>query len=372
MRALLLAMALSRHASASSASAPVPTKKGHEAPSKQQKMLLPEANRTEQFFACNVPGRLRGQKKSRYHRYGKMTGMKAVGRIKAYSYSRRDQCKLLNWVWEARDHKAISHKGYQHTGPLLPLFDPIDERPEIQAISHSRPMYASLTGTCFASSQQLFKETGRKFRHRRVSWEDMRHRLQVYLENFWRMLWILWFNEALAMRWVFCDESYVSYDEKPLLRENKVHSKQRVTICTYVDSARPLPPVEVLFKAAPNWRDWRGVHEDPAIPALKHVQTQCKGSYRASDMVDYSEKTLAPCGPDYESQVICLDWLAPHMDPAVAAVIESRGHVLLLHVGGTTGYEQIHDTHLHATWLRRWRNEFRVAAGKQSVQQKAE
>ena len=113
--------------------------------------------------------------------------MKAVGRIKAYPYSRRDLCMMVKEVWEALDHSAISHNGYQSTGPLLSLVDAIDARPEIQAISHSRPMYASLGGTCFASSQQPFKKAGRKFGHRKVSLEDMRHRLQIVHENLVRV-----------------------------------------------------------------------------------------------------------------------------------------------------------------------------------------
>ena len=64
-------------------------------------------------------------------------------------------------------------------------------------------------------------------------------------------------------------------------------------------------------------------------------------------MKEYLEKFLKPAGEDYESQVICLDWHASHMDPSVAELIESRGHVLLLHGGGATGCVQINDTRLH-------------------------
>ena len=38
--------------------------------------------------------------KSRYHRYRKSTGMKAVGRSKAFWLLRRYQCQLLNEIWE--------------------------------------------------------------------------------------------------------------------------------------------------------------------------------------------------------------------------------------------------------------------------------
>ena len=239
----------------------------------------------------------------------------------------------------------------------------------------------------FRRWRKRFRVVARKtVKHLKVSWAKVKERVRVYLKNVFalRFLWLKCHGADRQMRWVSWDQkpawfnntaldsTYSVVGLEPLVREIEAHSKQRMTICTCVDSALALPPLGILFKAEPKGRVWKELHEDPAIPAWMHVQTQCKGSYRASDMVDYSEKTLAPCGPDYESQVICLDWFAPHMDPAVAAVIESRGHVLLLHGGGTTGYEQIHDTHLHATWLRRWRNKFGVAFRKQSVQQKAE
>ena len=58
------------------------------------------------------------------------------------------------------------------------------------------------------------------------------------------------------------------------------------------------------------------------------------------------DKTLRPAGEDYESQVVYMDSCSGLIDPAVAELIESRGHVLLVHVGGTTVDEQPHDTNL--------------------------
>ena len=52
-------------------------------------------------------------------------------------------------------------------------------------------------------------------------------------------------------------------------------------------------------------------------------------------------------GRTMSQKVICLDLHASHMDPSVAELIESRGHVLQLLAGGTTGCVQINDTHLH-------------------------
>ena len=75
-----------------------------------------------------------------------------------------------------------------------------------------------------------------------------------------------------------------------------------------------------------------------------HVQTQCKGSYRAQDMVELLEKTLSPAADDCDSAVVCLDWFAAHRDASVVEAIESRGHANLFHGGGTTDYEQVNDT----------------------------
>ena len=72
-------------------------------------------------------------------------------------------------------------------------------------------------------------------------------------------------------------------------------------------------------------------------------------------MKEYLDKFIKPAGEDYKSHVICLDWHASHMDPSVAELIESRGHVLQLLAGGTTGCVQINDTHLHATLQERFR-----------------
>ena len=70
-------------------------------------------------------------------------------------------------------------------------------------------------------------------------------------------------------------------------------------------------------------------------------------------MVELLSRTLDHAAQDYESTVICLDWYSGHRTAEVADTILSRGHVLLLHGGGTTAYEQVNDTHLHATLQRR-------------------
>ena len=143
---------------------------------------------------------------------------------------------------------------------------------------------------------------------------------------------------------VFCDQNPVFWDHKPACRNNtaigyepqvgeiKAHSRQRIAVSTSLcpgptgDRDEWRTPLEIMLKAAPRGR---------------------VGSYRASDMKEYLEKFLKPAGEDYKSHVICLDWHASHMDPSVAELIESRGHVLLLHGGGTTACLQCNDTDMH-------------------------
>ena len=64
--------------------------------------------------------------------------------------------------------------------------------------------------------------------------------------------------------------------------------------------------------------------------------------------VELLAKTLPHRRDETESAIVCLDWYAGHRTDEVKEIIESRGHVRLMHGGGTTGMEQVNDTHLHA------------------------
>ena len=58
-----------------------------------------------------------------------------------------------------------------------------------------------------------------------------------------------------------------------------------------------------------------------------------------------------------QSTICCLDWYAAHRTPEVQGCISKRGYVPLFNGGGTTGYEQVNDTHLHATVQRRMKSQ---------------
>ena len=120
-----------------------------------------------------------------------------------------------------------------------------------------------------------------------------------------------------------------------------------------MDSASNLPgaeepPVGILFKAKPDGAVSKELLSDPNIPPWMHIQCQEAGSYRSPDMCTLLQKTLPAVVNDDDSAVVCLDWYAGHRTPEVSNVVEGSGHVLLMHGGGTTGYEQVNDTHLHA------------------------
>ena len=90
-------------------------------------------------------------------------------------------------------------------------------------------------------------------------------------------------------------------------------------------------------------RDW---------PPWMHLQAQECGSYRAEDVVELLKKSLHYAQDPSESVVVLLDWFKAHRSPEVAKLIKDMGHVLLFHGGGTTGYTQVNDTHLHAALQR--------------------
>ena len=78
------------------------------------------------------------------------------------------------------------------------------------------------------------------------------------------------------------------------------------------------------------------------------VQCQACGSYRSTDLIEALEKMLPEANSPEESVIVMLDWFSGHLTDEVAAKIRSKGHVLLLHGGGTTPFTQVNDTHLHA------------------------
>ena len=64
-------------------------------------------------------------------------------------------------------------------------------------------------------------------------------------------------------------------------------------------------------------------------------------------MKDLLDKTLPQASSQEESIVVILNWYSAHRTPEVADPIKGKGHLVLFHGGGTTGYTQINDTHTY-------------------------
>ena len=78
------------------------------------------------------------------------------------------------------------------------------------------------------------------------------------------------------------------------------------------------------------------------------LQCQENGSYRSDAMRVALQETLPAVVTHDEPAVVCLDWYAGHKAPEIASLAADSGLVLFMHGGGTTGYAQVNDTHLHA------------------------
>ena len=82
-------------------------------------------------------------------------------------------------------------------------------------------------------------------------------------------------------------------------------------------------------------------------PEWLQVQFQERGSYRTEDVVEFLEWALPDATTPQEAMIVLLDWFAPHISEEVAGLIRRKGHVLLLHGGGVTGFEQVNASPLH-------------------------
>ena len=83
------------------------------------------------------------------------------------------------------------------------------------------------------------------------------------------------------------------------------------------------------------------------------LQSAEKGSYRTDDVLTFLDWALPAALTPQDSCIVLLDWYAAHLSEPVAELMRNKGHVLLHHGGGTTGLEQVNDTHLHASLQRR-------------------
>ena len=112
------------------------------------------------------------------------------------------------------------------------------------------------------------------------------------------------------------------------------------------ERAAKIPPLECMFKGGEQIEnklkqyirgrgDWLTVVTGP------------KGSYREEHILNYLETHLAPWSADRHWRVLLLDAYAPQMTDNVRRLCWSKGYIVLIHGGGTTGVMQPNDTDLH-------------------------
>ena len=151
------------------------------------------------------------------------------------------------------------------------------------------------------------------------------------------------------------------------LKECSSAVRARWSGCTYVsshpDHFAEYPPLEALFKGGV-------IVEERLHTTLKtlcaggeygqiawlSVATGPKGSYRREHIMSFLRIHLEEWREGRDWRIIMADVYGPHLDPLIFDFCWSRGYVLLLHGGGTTGVLQVPDTHLHCEISRRYQD----------------
>ncbi len=77
------------------------------------------------------------------------------------------------------------------------------------------------------------------------------------------------------------------------------------------------------------------------------VATSPSGSYNSDDVYDFLDRHLEPWTDGRDWRLLHCDAYKPHIATRLVDLCWSRGYILLLHGGGTTGVAQVNDTHLH-------------------------
>ena len=110
----------------------------------------------------------------------------------------------------------------------------------------------------------------------------------------------------------------------------------------------PIPALEFLFKAEGERLEQRlkGHIRASGYPRWLTVATGPKGSHREEHILNFLEATLEPWYEGREWRILGLDAFAPQMTDNVRRMAWSRGYIVVIHGGGTTGITQTNDTDL--------------------------
>ena len=144
-----------------------------------------------------------------------------------------------------------------------------------------------------------------------------------------------------------------------VLKQNHAATRERASVMTCVASslsAASQPkklPIEIVFRAASS-RRLKGLVLPPTLNFS--VQWAEKGSYRQEHLIAYMSRWLDPWSEDRQARrdyrILMIDVARSHLGEEVLQFAWSRGYILLLHYGCTTGVCQVHDTDLHGAFER--------------------
>ena len=195
----------------------------------------------------------------------------------------------------------------------------------------------------------------------KVSFAVALERIRVMFGNIFRLrrLWERCFGGQTPMRWASFDQKPSWFNNAGLKKLNcrrgasKVGAKedhhgtrQRYTIMTSVQSwplaSGEVPKLALLFKAENGERILGGLSPPPWML----LQAQEKGSYRTEDCIEFLKWALPDASCAEESIVVLLDWFSAHLHDDVHDILRQKGHILLHHGGGVTGFEQVNAARL--------------------------
>jgi len=216
------------------------------------------------------------------------------------------------------------------------------------------------------------KVTGMKLK---TPWASVKRRIRVFLGNIFRLraFWEI-IHPGTPMRFISLDQKPSwfnnaghtgTFAEKggkaPTVREDFNKTRERYSILTCVPSwghgdpnleGYVPPKIAILFKGSATGTIKQSLRQSSRLQPWMLVQVQENGSYRSQDMVEALDFLLPSANVSTESIVVMLDWYSGHLTDEVAALVRSKGHVIVFHGGGCTPFTQINDTHLHALLAR--------------------
>ena len=130
-------------------------------------------------------------------------------------------------------------------------------------------------------------------------------------------------------------------------------TKAAADVSSSAAKAADVPPIAVMFKSASD--TGTAIRQQLEVPDGVLLQFGPKGSYRLPQLLSFLDWAMPSVVTAAETQVVVLDWFAPHIDPMVDDAMRQKNHSVLRIGGGLTGDVQVGDTHRHGPYSKAYR-----------------